>query len=218
MILTPTATASSMCSIATTGKPMAANPYVKVNWADKIDLATGRPVETDDRQEGSRRAKGRSLAGDPRRKELGADGLRSRHGARLHQLAQLRRPLQATGATTGRRMYVQMDRATSGSSPRRRTRGYLKAVDPLTGKAKWEATKRHAAHVGRALDARAASCSQARRPANSKPSTPTPASKLWQFKTGPGIEGQPVTWSQDGVQYVAVDSGLGGVYTLYLGR
>jgi len=32
--------------------------------------------------------------------------------------------------------------------------------------------------------------------------------KLWQFQTGSGIEGQPVTWQQDGVQYVAVTSGL----------
>ena len=31
--------------------------------------------------------------------------------------------------------------------------------------------------------------------------------KLWQFQTGSGIEGQPVTWEQDGVQYVAVASG-----------
>ena len=30
--------------------------------------------------------------------------------------------------------------------------------------------------------------------------------KLWQFQTGSGIEGQPVTWQQDGVQYVAVTS------------
>jgi alcohol dehydrogenase (cytochrome c) len=41
--------------------------------------------------------------------------------------------------------------------------------------------------------------------------------KLWQFKTGSGIEGQPVTWQQDGVQYIAVSSGNGGVYTLFSG-
>ena len=41
--------------------------------------------------------------------------------------------------------------------------------------------------------------------------------KLWQFKTGSGIEGQPVTWEQDGVQYVAVNSGLGGGYPLFSG-
>src|SRR5437899_8298362 len=31
----------------TNGKPIAANPYVKVNWATHIDLKTGRPVLTD---------------------------------------------------------------------------------------------------------------------------------------------------------------------------
>src|SRR5260370_37948226 len=41
--------------------------------------------------------------------------------------------------------------------------------------------------------------------------------KLWQFQTGSGIEGQPVTWQQDGVQHVAVTSGYGGVYSLIAG-
>src|SRR3954464_7928455 len=31
----------------TNGKLLAANPYVKVNWASSIDLKTGRPIETD---------------------------------------------------------------------------------------------------------------------------------------------------------------------------
>src|SRR6202023_2104199 len=31
----------------TNGKLIAANPYVKVNWASSIDMATGRPVETE---------------------------------------------------------------------------------------------------------------------------------------------------------------------------
>ena len=34
---------------------------------------------------------------------------------------------------------------------------------------------------------------------------------------GSGIEGQPITWEQDGVQYVAVSSGIGGVYELFAG-
>ena len=31
----------------TNGKLLAANPYVKVNWASAIDMKTGRPVETE---------------------------------------------------------------------------------------------------------------------------------------------------------------------------
>jgi alcohol dehydrogenase (cytochrome c) len=42
--------------------------------------------------------------------------------------------------------------------------------------------------------------------------------KLWQFQTCSGIEGQPVTLEQDGVQYVAVASGYGGVYSLFSGE
>ena len=38
---------------------------------------------------------------------------------------------------------------------------------------------------------------------------------LWSFQTGSGVEGQPITWEADGVQYVAVTSGMGGVYWLY---
>ena len=41
--------------------------------------------------------------------------------------------------------------------------------------------------------------------------------KLWSFQTGSGIEGQPVTWQQDGVQYIAVTSGYGGVYSIFSG-
>jgi glucose dehydrogenase len=32
------------------------------------------------------------------------------------------------------------------------------------------------------------------------------------FQTGSGIVGQPITWERDGVQYVSVTSGIGGVY------
>ena len=31
----------------TNGKLLAANPYVRVNWASGIDMKTGRPIETE---------------------------------------------------------------------------------------------------------------------------------------------------------------------------
>ena len=39
--------------------------------------------------------------------------------------------------------------------------------------------------------------------------------KLWEFQTGSGIIGQPVTWEEDGRQYVSVASGSGGAYSIY---
>ena len=41
--------------------------------------------------------------------------------------------------------------------------------------------------------------------------------KLWSFQTGSGIEGQPITWQDGKTQYVAISSGIGGVYSLFSG-
>ncbi len=39
--------------------------------------------------------------------------------------------------------------------------------------------------------------------------------KLRSFQTGWGIVGQPVTWEQDGEQYVSIVSGWGGAVPLW---
>ena len=41
---------------------------------------------------------------------------------------------------------------------------------------------------------------------------------LWSFQTGSGIVGQPITWEQDGEQYVTVVSGWGGAVPLWGGE
>jgi alcohol dehydrogenase (cytochrome c) len=41
--------------------------------------------------------------------------------------------------------------------------------------------------------------------------------ELWKFQTGSGVVAPPVTRQQDGVQYVAVDSGWGGAVPLWGG-
>lgn len=42
--------------------------------------------------------------------------------------------------------------------------------------------------------------------------------EVWSFQTGSGIVGQPVTWEQDGEQYVSVISGWGGAVPLWGGE
>ncbi|MDA7424366.1 PQQ-dependent methanol/ethanol family dehydrogenase [Thalassococcus lentus] len=42
--------------------------------------------------------------------------------------------------------------------------------------------------------------------------------KLWSFQTGSGIVGQPITWEQDGEQFVSVISGWGGAVPLWGGE
>ncbi len=95
-------------------------------------------------------------------------------------------------------------------------RGYLKAIDPMTGKARWEAPSDMPRMSG-VLSTAGGVVFTGQETGEFEAFDADTGAKLWQFKTGSGIEGQPVTWSQDGVQYVAVTSGLGGVYTLFSG-
>ncbi|MBY5935679.1 PQQ-dependent methanol/ethanol family dehydrogenase [Tateyamaria omphalii] len=95
--------------------------------------------------------------------------------------------------------------------------GSLKAIDPDTGETKWE-FKNDAPLWGGVMTT-----------AGGLVFTGTPEGKfiafddetgeeLWSFQTGSGIVGQPITWEQDGEQYVTVISGWGGAVPLWGGE
>ncbi|QFU09120.1 Quinoprotein ethanol dehydrogenase precursor [Rhodobacteraceae bacterium THAF1] len=95
--------------------------------------------------------------------------------------------------------------------------GSLKAIDPATGEWVWE-FKNDAPLWGGVMTT-----------AGGLVFTGTPEGKfiafddetgeeLWSFQTGSGIVGQPVTWEQDGEQYVSVISGWGGAVPLWGGE
>jgi alcohol dehydrogenase (cytochrome c) len=95
-------------------------------------------------------------------------------------------------------------------------RGFLKAIDPLTGKSKWEAPSDIPRFSG-VLSTAGGVVFSGKLTGELEAFDAESGNKLWQFKTGSGIEGQPITWQQDGVQYIAVSSGIGGVYELFSG-
>src|SRR3954451_135154 len=95
-------------------------------------------------------------------------------------------------------------------------RGFLKAIDPLTGKAKWEVPSDVPRFSG-VLSTAGGVVFAGKLTGEFEAFDAASGNKLWQFKTGSGIEGQPITWEQDGVQYVAVSVGIGGVYNLFAG-
>ncbi|WP_027245485.1 PQQ-dependent methanol/ethanol family dehydrogenase [Leisingera daeponensis] len=95
--------------------------------------------------------------------------------------------------------------------------GSLKAIDPDTGEVKWEYKNDAPLWAGVMTTA------------GGLVFTGTPEGRfiafddetgeeLWSFQTGSGIVGQPVTWEQDGVQYVSVVSGWGGAVPLWGGE
>ena len=95
--------------------------------------------------------------------------------------------------------------------------GSLKAIDPDTGDIKWEWKNDAPLWAGVMTTA------------GGLVFTGTPEGKfiafddetgeeLWSFQTGSGIVGQPITWEQDGEQYVTVISGWGGAVPLWGGE
>src|SRR5271170_7105654 len=195
------------------GKLLAANTFGKVNWASAVDLKTGRPVVTDvfkGALAGEKVTVWPSVSGvtnwqhesfSPRTGMLYINTLDIGMTYEAPEPPQLS-PGKPSGVPTVKRTVVTNDP---------NVRGYLKAVDPLTGKSKWETPYRSPNYSStmvtasdlvftgvmtgefQALDANTGKV-------------------LWSFQTPSGIVGQPVTWQHNGKQYVTVMSGIGGVY------
>jgi alcohol dehydrogenase (cytochrome c) len=200
----------------TNGKLLAANPYVKVNWASSIDMRTGRPVETDvskDAREGKKVVVYPSVLGGKNWEPMSYNpqtGL-----AYANTLAFGGHYKTEPVTYKAGEWYLGMDLTDLfdwGTGPR----GHLKAIDPLTGKAKWEAPSDIPRFSG-VLSTAGGVVFSGQLTGEFEAFDANDGKKLWQFQTGSGIEGQPVTWEQDGIQYVAVTSGYGGVYSLFSG-
>ncbi|CAA6818727.1 MAG: Quino(hemo)protein alcohol dehydrogenase, PQQ-dependent (EC [uncultured Thiotrichaceae bacterium] len=95
--------------------------------------------------------------------------------------------------------------------------GSLKAIDPNTGKTVWE--YKNDAPLWAGVMATAGDLVFTGTPEGYlKAFDAKTGDELWKFQTGSGVVGQPVTWDQDGEQYVAVASGWGGAVPLWGGE
>ena len=95
--------------------------------------------------------------------------------------------------------------------------GSLKAIDPNTGETKWE--YRNNAPLWAGVMTTAGDLVFTGTPEGYfKAFDANTGKELWKFQTGSGVVGQPVTWEQDGEQYVAVTSGWGGAVPLWGGE
>jgi alcohol dehydrogenase (cytochrome c) len=200
----------------TNGHLLAANPYVKVTWASGIDLKTGRPQETETIQKARAGEKvdfWPSILGGKNWEPISYDPKRGLAYANTlnwgGHYSPVKEEYKAGEWYTGTEL---KDLWEWPDGPR----GYLKAIDPLTGKAKWEAPSDIPRFSG-VLSTAGGVVFSGQLTGEFEAFDADTGKKLWQFQTGSGIEGQPVTWQEDGVQYVAVASGIGGVYSLFSG-
>ena len=95
--------------------------------------------------------------------------------------------------------------------------GALRAMDPATGKIVWE-YKNKAPLWGGVLTTAGGLVFTGTPEGYLKAFDAKTGQELWKFQTGSGVVGSPVTWQQDGEQYVAVMSGWGGAVPLWGGE
>ncbi|GFE64216.1 PQQ-dependent methanol/ethanol family dehydrogenase [Litoreibacter roseus] len=95
--------------------------------------------------------------------------------------------------------------------------GSLKAIDPDTGELKWE--YKNDAPLWSGVMTTAGGLVFFGTPEGKFLALDDESGEeLWSFQTGSGIVGQPITWEQDGEQYVTVISGWGGAVPLWGGE
>ncbi|EGK72213.1 PQQ-dependent dehydrogenase, methanol/ethanol family, xoxF3 [Methyloversatilis universalis FAM5] len=94
--------------------------------------------------------------------------------------------------------------------------GALRAVDPKTGKIVWEVTN-NAPLWGGVLTTKGGLVFWGTPEGYLKAADAKTGKEVWSFQTGTGVVAPPITWEQDGEQYIGVAAGWGGAVPLWGG-
>jgi alcohol dehydrogenase (cytochrome c) len=203
---------------AKSGELLAANPFGKVNWSEGIDLKTGRPKHTKvyfDALEGKQVTVWPSVSGVTNWQHMsfsprtGLLYINTLHVGMTYEAPEPQAMVPGRPSGPG-----SVKRTTVVDDPN--IRGYLKAVDPMTGKSKWETPYRSPNYSSTLVTASNLVFTGVMTGEFQAVDADT-GKILWSFQTPSGIVGQPVTWERNGKQYVTVMSGIGGVYALRSG-
>ncbi len=95
--------------------------------------------------------------------------------------------------------------------------GVLRAIDPISGKEVWR-HKNFAPLWGGVLTTKGNLVFTGTPEGFLQAFNAKTGEKVWEFQTGSGVLGSPVTWEMDGEQYVSVLSGWGGAVPLWGGE
>lgn len=199
----------------TNGELLAANPYVKVNWAERIDLKTGRPVLT----EVDRRARAGedveifpSVLGGKNYTPMSWNpdtGLAYANTLNISWPYQLSKPEYRGGGE----WYLGVN-FRGVNMPKDAPHGYLSAIDPMTGKSKWQMPWPGQPSMAGTLSTAGGLVITGAATGELIAVDAKNGKKLWEFQTSSGIIAAPITWEHQGKQYVTVVVGSGGVWAL----
>jgi alcohol dehydrogenase (cytochrome c) len=191
-------------------KLIAANPVVKVNWASKIDVTTGRPVLTDVYKRflageeveiwPSRGTNAVPIAFNP---NTGVIYATTWNVPRIQKLVMNPAPPIIGGTTTN--VTARLPELKPGEP-----RGFIVAIEPLTGKHKWEVPLVDLPSSAGVLATGGGIVFTGKLTGEFIALDEETGKVLWQFKTGSSINATAITYLHNGKQYVTVASGLGG--------
>ena len=191
-------------------KLIAAHPFVKVNWATEIDLATGRPVLTSLYQRfaageeveiwPSRGTNAVPIAFNPNTNFIYAS---TWNIPRIQKLGPVR-PSENGKDSTG--VIARQPEIKPGDVV-----GHLAAINPLTGEKKWEIPLTDLPGSAGILATGGGLLFTGKLTGEFIALDENTGKTLWQFKTGSSVNATAITYTHKGRQYVTVLSGVGGI-------
>lgn len=191
-------------------KLIAANPYVKVTWASRIDITTGRPVLTDIFKRfaageeveiwPSRGTNATPIAFNP---NTGLIYASTWNVPRIQQLAPPKAVVHGKDSTgvIGRQPEIKPTDVV----------GHFTAINPLTGVKKWEVPLMELPSAAGMLATGGGLVFTGKLTGEFVALDEATGKTLWQFKTGSSVNSTAITYTFKGRQYVTVASGLGGI-------
>ena len=181
-----------------TGRLLAANKFVKVTWADRIDLATGRPVwsqETKDALAGKTVQVWPSLVGGKNWHPMSYNPETKLIYVNTTAFGWEYTPLpidQVADLKPGQPHYgIKRPWTYLWDDPN--GRGYLKAIDPVTGQSKWAVPFKSPNLAGTLVTA-GGLVFTGRLTGEFMAVDADTGKTVWEFQTSAGIVGQPITW------------------------
>ncbi len=207
---------------AASGKLLRAEPFTAVNWADGVDLKTGRPRV---------RPEARYPVGKPFNLAPGVQGAHGWHAnaynpatgliyvptqlAYFPMVADPNFKPSAVGYNLGIDFAAQSTFYRDHPNVKREFVGYLQAIDPVTGKQVWKGEMNQGPTGGALATAGGLVFQGGGSGQEFRAYDARTGEKLWSMKAQTGVLAGPISYELDGQQYVAVSVGgnqMGGYY------
>ncbi len=197
----------------TNGKLISAKAYGKINWATHVDMATGRPVESEETKQlraggaidmwpSVRGAKNWVHAAfNPTTGLLYANTNHQYSTYRFTELAPYKPGLRYTG----------MQNTYPPVKPGEIV-GHVEAIDPLTAKTKWRVPLQDYQNWTALLATGGGLLFNGRHTGEFFAMDADTGETLWEYRVSSGVNAMPITWTHQGKQYVTVLAGLGGLF------